>query len=285
MSAKKGGLGRGLDALFNENATDNEGAVAVKLTEIEPNRDQPRKDFDEEALNELAESIAKHGLIQPIVVRPTANGTYKIIAGERRWRACRIAGLDVVPVIIKEVDDRALMELALIENLQREDLNAVEEALGYRSLIETYGLTQEQVAEQMGKSRVAVTNTLRLLNLKDNELELLRAGAITAGHARALLSCDDEEIRKEMLRLAKEGASVRQLEALAKSVKKEKLTPPSVSKTLHKDIFYSEVELSLKNELGRKVNIKPTGEGKGTITIEFFSKEELSDFAKKLTDE
>ncbi len=285
MSAKKGGLGRGLDALFNENATDNEGAVAVKLTEIEPNRDQPRKDFDEEALNELAESITKHGLIQPIVVRPTANGTYKIIAGERRWRACRTAGLDVVPVIIKEVDDRALMELALIENLQREDLNAVEEALGYRSLIETYGLTQEQVAEQMGKSRVAVTNTLRLLNLKDNELELLRAGAITAGHARALLSCEDGEIRKEMLRLAKEGASVRQLEALAKSVKKEKLTPPSTSKTLHKDIFYSEVELSLKNELGRKVNIKPTGEGKGTITIEFFSKEELSDFAKKLTDE
>lgn len=285
MSAKKGGLGRGLDALFNENATDNEGAVAVKLTEIEPNREQPRKDFDEEALNELAESIAKHGLIQPIVVRPTANGTYKIIAGERRWRACRIAGLDAVPVIIKEVDDRALMELALIENLQREDLNAVEEALGYRSLIETYGLTQEQVAEQMGKSRVAVTNTLRLLNLKDNELELLRAGAITAGHARALLSCEDGEIRKEMLRLAKEGASVRQLEALAKAAKTQKVTPAAPKKTLHKDNFYNEVEISLKNELGRKVNIKPTGEGKGTITLEFFSKEELSDFARKLTDE
>ena len=285
MATKKGGLGRGLDALFNENATDNEGAVAVKLTEIEPNRNQPRKDFDEEALNELAESIAKHGLIQPIVVRPTANGAYKIIAGERRWRACRMAGLDAVPVIIKEVDDKALMELALIENLQREDLNAVEEALGYRSLIDTYGLTQEQVAEQMGKSRVAVTNTLRLLNLKDNELELLRSGAISAGHARALLSCDNDELRRDMLRLAKEGASVRELEAMAKAFKTNKPAAPAPKKTMHKDTYYNEVELSLKNELGRKVNIKPTGEGKGTITIEFFSKDELGEFAKKLTAE
>lgn len=285
MATKKGGLGRGLDALFNENAADSEGAVAVKLTEIEPNRDQPRKDFDEEALGELAESIAKHGLIQPIVVRPNTSGTYKIIAGERRWRACRMAGLEVVPVIIKEVDDKALMELALIENLQREDLNAVEEALGYRSLIDTYGLTQEQVAEQMGKSRVAVTNTLRLLNLKENELDALREGAISAGHARALLSCENDELRKEMLKAAKEGVSVRQLEAMVKAVRTEKLTPPNPKKTLHKDNFYNEVEFSLKNELGRKVYIKPTGEGKGTITLEFFSKEELSDFAKKLTDE
>ena len=285
MATKKGGLGRGLDALFNENATDNEGAVAVKLTEIEPNRNQPRKDFDEEALNELAESIAKHGLIQPIVVRPTANGAYKIIAGERRWRACRMAGLDAVPVIIKEVDDKALMELALIENLQREDLNAVEEALGYRSLIDTYGLTQEQVAEQMGKSRVAVTNTLRLLNLKDNELELLRSGVISAGHARALLSCDNEELRRDMLRLAKEGASVRELEAMAKAFKANKPAAPAPKKTMHKDTYYNEVELSLKNELCRKVYIKPTGEGKGTITIEFFSKDELGEFAKKLTAE
>ena len=285
MAAKKGGLGRGLDALFNENATDSEGAVAVKLTEIEPNKNQPRKDFDEEALMELAESIAKHGLIQPIVVRPTTGGTYKIIAGERRWRACRMAGLDSVPVIIKEVDDKALMELALIENLQREDLNAVEEALGYRSLIDTYGLTQEQVAEQMGKSRVAVTNTLRLLNLKENELDLLRNGVISAGHARALLSCDDDDLRREMLRMAKEGASVRQLESMAKSFKTGKVVPPAPKKTMHKDTYYNEVELSLKNELGRKVYIKPNGEGKGTITIEFFSKDELGEFAKKLTAE
>ena len=234
---------------------------------------------------ELAESIAKHGLIQPIVVRPTTGGTYKIIAGERRWRACRMAGLDSVPVIIKEVDDKALMELALIENLQREDLNAVEEALGYRSLIDTYGLTQEQVAEQMGKSRVAVTNTLRLLNLKENELDLLRSGVISAGHARALLSCDDDDLRREMLRMAKEGASVRQLESMAKSFKTGKVIPPAPKKTMHKDTYYNEVELALKNELGRKVYIKPNGEGKGTITIEFFSNDELGEFAKKLTAE
>ena len=147
MAVKKGGLGRGLDALFNENAADSEGAVQVRLSEIEPNRAQPRRDFDEQALSELAESIEKHGLIQPIVVRPNSGGTYSIIAGERRWRACRMAGLNEVPVIIKEVDDREYMELALIENLQREDLNAVEEALGYRSLIDGYGLTQEMVAE------------------------------------------------------------------------------------------------------------------------------------------
>jgi ParB family chromosome partitioning protein len=165
MAAKKGGLGKGLDTLFNENATDNEGAVTLNINEIEPNRNQPRKDFDEGALNELADSIARHGLIQPIVVRPTLDGTYMIIAGERRWRACRIAGVTEVPVMIKETDDKTLMELALIENLQREDLNPVEEALGYKALIEDFSLTQEEVAHRMGKSRSAVTNALRLLAL------------------------------------------------------------------------------------------------------------------------
>ena len=151
MAAKKGGLGRGLEALFNDNSADNGASVNVRLTEIEPNRDQPRQDFDEQALSELADSIAAHGLIQPIVVRPTAEGTYKIIAGERRWRACRMAGLDTVPVVIKEVDDKALTELALIENLKREDLNDIELALGFKALMESYGLTQEQVAQSMGK--------------------------------------------------------------------------------------------------------------------------------------
>jgi len=162
MAAKKGGLGRGLDSLFSENATDSDGAVKLNINDIEPNRDQPRKDFDEQSISELADSIARHGLIQPIVVKPNANGRYSIIAGERRWRASRIAGLNEVPVIIKDADEQTLMELALIENLQREDLNAVEEALGYRSLIEGYGLTQEEVAKRMGKSRSAVTNALRL---------------------------------------------------------------------------------------------------------------------------
>ena len=282
MAAKKGGLGKGLDLLFNENATDNDGAVTLNINEIEPNRNQPRKDFDEGALSELADSIARHGLIQPIVVRPNLDGTYMIIAGERRWRACRIAGVSEVPVIIKETDDKTLMELALIENLQREDLNPVEEALGYKALIEDFSLTQEEVAHRMGKSRSAVTNALRLLALNEAELEALRKGMITAGHARALLSCENEETRQKLLILAVEGASVRELERMASFGKKggaakktEKIKPN----------FYSEVELSLKNEIGRKVNIKPTGKGKGTLTIEFYSDKELTEFAKKLAGE
>ena len=220
MAPKKGGLGRGLESLFNENATDTDGAVRLNINDIEPNRGQPRKDFDETALSELADSIAQHGLIQPIVVKPTAQGRYSIIAGERRWRACRMAGLNEVPVIIKDADDQTLMEIALIENLQREDLNAVEEALGYRSLIDSFGLTQDEVAKKMGKSRSAVTNALRLLALNDAELEALRRGTITAGHARALLSCDDEEARAKMLLAAADGASVRELERLAAGAKK-----------------------------------------------------------------
>lgn len=281
MAVKKGGLGRGLDALFNENATDEGGVITVNLNDIEPNREQPRKDFDEDALSELAESIAEHGLIQPIVVKPETNGRYSIIAGERRWRACRIAGLYEVPVIIKDAEPQELMELALIENLQREDLNAVEEALGYRSLIDSFGLTQEQVAKRMGKSRTAVTNALRLLNLTDDELQALRIGVISAGHARALLSVEDMELRKQMLEIATNGASVRELEKLASKLKKGKATPSAQKK---KNTFYSEVELSLKNELHRKVSITSTGEGKGKITIEFFSDEELSDFARRLAE-
>ncbi len=281
MAAKKGGLGRGLEALFNDNSADNGASVNVRLTEIEPNRDQPRQDFDEQALSELADSIAAHGLIQPIVVRPTAEGTYKIIAGERRWRACRMAGLDTVPVVIKEVDDKALTELALIENLQREDLNDIELALGFKALMESYGLTQEQVAQSMGKSRSAVTNTLRLLSLKDSELDAVRHGIISAGHARALLACEDEEIRAEMLDKAKNGASVRELEKMVAAVKKSK----TEKKPKAKPTFYSEVEISLRNEMHRKVHVNPSGNGKGTLTIEFFSDEELSEFAKKLSPE
>ncbi len=280
-AAKKGGLGRGLDALFNENATDEKGVVTLRLSEIEPNRNQPRTNFDEEALAELADSIAKHGLIQPIVVRPTSGGVYQIVAGERRWRACRMAGLSEVPVVIKELDDQNYYEIALIENLQREDLNAVEEAQGYRTLIESYGLTQEQVAESVGKSRSAVTNALRLLNLNDDALKALENGEITAGHARAILSADGDELADEMLKAAKQGASVRELEKMAKAkTLVKKLTPPTA-----KNNFYSEVEISLKNELGRKVDIKSKGKGKGTITIEFYSDDELADFAKKIVGE
>ena len=283
MAAKKGGLGRGLDSLFDENAADSTGAVIININDIEPNRGQPRKDFDETALSELADSIVQHGLIQPIVVKPTIDGTYSIIAGERRWRASRMAGLSEVPVIIKDADEQTLMELALIENLQREDLNAVEEALGYRSLIEGYGLTQDEVAKKMGKSRSAVTNALRLLNLSEAELEALRRGTISAGHARALLSCEDEEMRGKMLLAAAEGASVRELEKMAAASKKTKSDKKTEKAT--KSTFYSEVELSLKNELHRKVNIASKGNGKGTITIEFFSDDELSDFARRLAEE
>lgn len=282
MAVKKGGLGRGMNSLMNDNSIDANGSVTVNINEIEPNRNQPRKDFDETALADLAESIAQHGLIQPIVVRPTVDGRYMIIAGERRWRACRMAGLNDVPVIIKATDDQTLMELALIENLQREDLNAVEEALGYKALMDGFDLTQEEVARKMGKSRSAVANALRLLTLYDNELVELRNGTITAGHARALLSCEDKDIRKEMLRLALEGASVRELEKMATNTKK---APKKAKATPKRNNFYDEVELSLKEAMNRKVTVKSTGNGKGTITLEFFSEDELSEFAKKLAGE
>lgn len=279
MATKKSGLGRGLESLFSENAADNNGAVTLNLNDIEPNRNQPRKEFDEESLSELADSIAKHGLIQPIVVRPTIDGRYMIIAGERRWRACRIAGLEEVPVMIKDTDDRTLMELALIENLQREDLNAVEEAFGYKALIEEFNLTQDEVASRMGKSRSAVTNALRLLKLTEPELEALRRGSITAGHARALLSVEDLDIRQKMLIAAADGASVRELEKMAAGKAKK-----TTAESRPKPNFYSEVELSLKNEIGRKVCIKPTKKGHGTITIEFYNDDELAEFAKKLAE-
>lgn len=281
MAVKKGGLGRGLDALFNENSTDSESAVTVSINDIEPNREQPRREFDEASLSSLADSISKHGLIQPIVVCPTANGRYMIIAGERRWRACRIAGINEVPVIVKDADSRAVMELALIENLQREDLNPVEEAMGYRALIDQFELTQEEVAARMGKSRSAVTNSLRLLSLEPEELEALRAGKISAGHARALLSCENADTRKKLLAIAINGASVRELERMAsfsesgKEHKKQKKNKPN---------FYSEVELALKNEMHRKVYIKPSSKGRGTLTVEFYSDEELAEFAKRLAE-
>lgn len=273
------GLGRGLDSLFDIN-TEESAVTEVMLSEIEPNRDQPRKDFDEDALNELAESIKKHGLIQPIVVRTKASGGYEIIAGERRWRACRIAELRTVPVVVRDMDEREVMEVALIENLQREDLNPVEEALGYRSLMVSYNLTQEQVAETMGKSRSAVANVLRLLELDPNETEQLKAGKITAGHARCLLSSPKgSALRVDMLKAALSGASVRELEAMAKAAK-----PTDKKVKVSKPSFYTEVELALKNELGRVVKIAPKGKGKGTITLEFYSEDELKDFAKRLTE-
>ena len=278
MAAKKGGLGRGLDSLFNENATDDNLTVELRLSEIEPNRNQPRVHFDENALQELAESIKTHGLLQPIVVRPMPGGAYQIVAGERRWRACRIAGLSVVPVIVKELDDKQTMELALIENLQRKDLNPVEEANGYSRLLKEFSLTQEEVANRVGKSRAAVTNALRLLNLPDEQLTALAEGKITAGHARALLSFRTDEAEQDAYIAALNGASVRQLEAMAKNEEKSN-RPVSRPKT---DSFYSEVELALKVETHRKAVVKAGKDGKGTITLEFYNKEELTELANRI---
>lgn len=277
MAVKKGGLGRGFNSVLDENAIDNGGLIEIEISEIEPNSQQPRKDFDEEALSELANSIEKHGLLQPIVVRPLLSGRYEIIAGERRWRASRIAGLYRVPVIVKAMDEQTAAEAALIENLQREDLNPYEEALGYSALIEKFSITQEQAADRVGKSRAAVTNALRLLKLPDDMLAALREGKITAGHARALLSSDGER-QQEMFKAALNGASVRVLEAMAK--KKE--TYPKKEVKVNK--FHKEVELSLREALRRPVSVKTGKGGKGTLTIEFYSKDELVDFAKRLAE-
>lgn len=279
MAVKKSGLGRGLGSLLYENATDDNLSVELRLSEIEPNKNQPRTRFEPEAISELAESIKTHGLLQPIVVRPIPGGTYQIVAGERRWRACREAGLTTVPVIIKDLDDKQTTELALIENLQRMDLNPVEEALGYSRLMKEFELTQEQVSERVGKSRSAVTNTLRLLSLPKEPLEALEEGKISAGHARALLSFENEEALKISFAAALSGASVRQIEAMAKSQNKAKQNKP---KNFKADSFFSEVELALKNEIHRKATVKAGKNGRGTITIEFYNKDELTDIANRL---
>ena len=282
--AKKGGLGRGMDALFLENsAADNtSSAVTLGINEIEPNRDQPRKNFDEKALGELAASIEKNGIIQPLLVRPMTDGSYQLIAGERRWRAARMAGLSVVPVTIREMTDEEASVFALIENLQREDLNPVEEAQGLKSLIETYGFTQEEAADRVGKSRTAVTNTLRLLRLPDSLLTMLSAGKISAGHCRALLGLDDE---KEMLRIAetavREELSGRQVEKMVKYASQGEKTKPA-KREKKRDKYYDEVELALTEAMGRKVKIYLSKGGKGTLEFEFFGKEDLTKLAKDL---
>lgn len=283
MAGKKGGLGKGLDAIFMENATENSNStVLLNLSEIEPNRAQPRKDFDDEALSELADSIAQHGVLQPLLVRPIADGGYQIVAGERRWRACRMAGVSEVPAVIRELSDAEVMELALIENLQREDLNSVEEARGYEALMEQYGLTQEAVAKTVGKSRPTVTNALRLLSLPEEILSLLEEGRLSAGHARALLSFEEKE---SMLLAAKraveEGLSVRALERLAKEANAPRKTPAPA----RTNRFYEEVTLSLKEHLGRKVRVAPKGKEKGVLEIEFYSEEDLAFLAGLLGKE
>lgn len=280
MAPKKGGLGRGLESLFEETTRDVGGGVStLPLREIEPDKDQPRKDFDDEPLNELAASIAEHGVLQPITVRSTPSGGYKIIAGERRWRAARLAGLAEVPVVIKDVTEGEAMELALIENLQREDLDPVEEAFGYKQLMEKCALTQEQVAKKLGKSRSAVANSLRLLNLPAKALEWLKNGQLSAGHAKVLLGLEGEE--KQLAAAAavvENGLNVRQTEALCK-----KLEKPQAAKRPEpqRPALPSEVELALRESLGNEVKVDYKN-GRGSLTVHFYSDQQLTAFANLL---
>ncbi|NLJ30309.1 MAG: ParB/RepB/Spo0J family partition protein [Clostridiales bacterium] len=278
MAIKKGGLGKGLDAIFAENDTDRNASVTLKIGEIEPNRAQPRKDFNDESLAELADSIRQHGVLQPLLVRPVFGGGYQIVAGERRWRAARMAGVTEVPAVIREMNDSEVMELALIENLQREDLTPLEEAQGYQSLIEQYGFTQEEVAKTVGKSRPAVTNALRLLGLPKEILDLVGSGRLSAGHARTLLSFPTEESMKRAAKLAVEqGISVRELERLAK--KETEKTKPKTGKEKSKIRYYGEVELALNEHLGRKVHVSGSKK-RGVLQIEFYGEQDLADLVR-----
>lgn len=277
---KKRGLGKGLDAIFAENTAETtEGAVNVKIGDIEPNRDQPRKEFDNAALSELADSISQHGVLQPLLLRPMITGGYRIVAGERRWRAARMAGLTEVPAVIREMSDAEEMLFALIENLQREDLTPLEEARGYRTLIETQDFTQEEVSQAVGKSRPAITNALRLLNLPEDLQQMLENGEITAGHARTLLSFKREEDMRLGAKKAKEGASVRELEALAKRLNQEKeMAPPKASK---KNQYFEEAQLAVGEYLNRKVKVAGTKK-RGTLQIEFYGEEDLQNLLHDL---
>ncbi len=284
MAPKKGGLGRGIDSLLFENSLEeNSSAQAVKLNlmDIEPNKEQARKHFDEDALSELADSIAQHGVLQPLLVRPLIGGGYQLIAGERRWRASRIAGLTQVPVVIKELSDTEAAVISLIENLQREDLNPVEEAFGFASLMKDFNLTQEEAAQKVGKSRPAVANALRLLKLPDAVLSMIRENKLSAGHARALAALNDEKLVISTAELIiDKGLSVRETEKLVKTLTAEK---KAKKKAPQRNTFFDEVELSLNNSLGRKAKvITKNGKESGTLEIAFYDKDDLARIASIL---
>lgn len=275
--AAKGGLGLGLDALFEDNKTNNEMGQTLRVSEIEPNREQPRKNFDDESIAALAESIKQHGILQPILVRPYGNG-YQIVAGERRWRAAKMLMMTEVPVQIKELSDLEAMQLALIENLQRENLNPIEEAKGYSELIDSFGMTQEEISKTVGRSRSAVANAIRLLSLPDEILEMLENGDISVGHGKALLAFDDEEKMLEAAGKAAEGKlNVRAIEKLASEGEKK---PKEDNARI--DSYFKEMEIGLHNALGRKVRVE-YGKNKGALILEFYDKEDLSALADKLS--
>lgn len=284
MAKGKGGLGRGLDSLFEDSTPSLAGGggtvETLPLREIEPDPNQPRKTFEETALAELATSIAEHGLLQPIAVRPNTLGSgYIIIAGERRWRACRMAGLAEVPVVVKVVSDQQAMELALIENLQREDLDAVEEAVGIQELMNRCSLTQEAAAARLGKSRSAVANTLRILRLPQDALDLLKGGFITTGHAKVILGLATPELQMQAAQIiADESLNVRQAEMLCKKLAKGEQPPKTESV---KPALPTEVELSLKEILGNEVSVAYKN-GQGSLTLKFYSDDQLKAFANLL---
>ena len=273
--AKK--LGKGFESLFDDNSfDDDENVSTLKLTDIEPNKDQPRKNFDIEALKTLADSIRLNGIIQPLLVRSLPDGTYQIVAGERRWRAAKMAGLTEVPVFVKELTDQQTQQIALIENLQRENLNPIEEALGYKELIEKYDMTHEDVAKVVGKARASISNALRLLDLPEAIRDLVESKDLSSGHAKVLLSVkDNKNVVDLAFRAATKEVSVRELERMVKNLDKpEKEEKP-------KDRFFTEAEISLSAALGTAVRVVP-GKKKNVLEIDFFSNEELSEIINKL---
>lgn len=280
MAKKQSGLGKGLGALMLENNVDDMVSTStLPINEIIPNKEQPRKTFDEGALQELADSITVHGVLQPLLVRPLLSGGYQLIAGERRWRASRMAGLKEVPVIIRELSDSEAMEIAIIENLQREDLNPIEEAEGLQALIDKCDYTQEQVAVSVGKSRPAIANALRLLKLPEEVRQMTKEGEISAGHARALLAFDNQAIMYEVAKqIVSDKLTVRDVERLAKRPTK---SAEKKQNARHRDSFYDEVELSLTEVLGRRVKVY-NGRSKGTLEIEFYSLDDLKDIANAI---
>lgn len=278
-------LGKGLGALFGSgdvdiiseiNSTAPQGAAVseIPLIDIEPNRNQPRKDFDADKLEALAESIKEHGVVSPILVTPNKNGTYKIVAGERRWRASKLAGLHEIPCIVKEFDDREVSELALVENLQRDDLNPIEEAEGYKHLMETFSLTQDEVAKKVGKSRSAVANSLRLNNLCPEVKDMLKEDKLTQGHARALLTLPAETQLMLAEKIVQDGLNVRQAEALAQNAASGKPAPAKRAVNPMTQKYYKDLENNLSSLFGTKVKISE-GAKKGKIEIEYYSKDDL----------
>lgn len=278
--AAKGGLGIGLSALFDDNTTDSAASQTLRLSEIEPNRSQPRKKFDDESISALADSIKRHGILQPLLVRPYGSG-YQIVAGERRWRAARMLGMTEVPVQIREFSDSESMQIALIENLQRENLNPIEEAQGYFELMESFGMTQDEISKTVGRSRSAVANAIRLLNLPEKIRDMLEDGDLTVGHAKALMAFDDEGLMTEAAEKACGGRlTVRELEKMAQNRDKS-----GKNKTNERiDSYFKEMEIGLHEALGRKVKVE-YGKNKGALILEFYDRDDLSELAKRLTKE